>query len=180
MVQKLAKKELVSYQKYKGVRLTTEGKTIALKIKRRHELAELFLETVLRLPPDEVHQVACWMEHNMTDHMEAALSEILGDPKVGPGGDPIPPTDIPSEVLDVRRELALLPLGRCEAGMSGSIQLLLLGGETLEFLGANGIFSGSEVEVLEQKEDTLRVRSGDHDLSLTQKLADRILIQPDR
>lgn len=43
MLQKLADKKLVNYEKYKGVKLTSEGKNIAVKIVRRHRIWEVFL-----------------------------------------------------------------------------------------------------------------------------------------
>ena len=43
MVQKLAYKKVLSYQKYKGSFLTKEGKKIATNVIRKHRLWEVFL-----------------------------------------------------------------------------------------------------------------------------------------
>lgn len=43
MVKKLASLGYVTYEQYKGVRLTAEGMTIARRVKRRHRLLERFL-----------------------------------------------------------------------------------------------------------------------------------------
>ena len=43
MIKKLSRKNLLSYQKYKGSTLTKLGKSHALKIIRKHRLWETFL-----------------------------------------------------------------------------------------------------------------------------------------
>ena len=42
MLKKLKAKKLLSYEKYQGVRLNTEGKKLALGIVRKHRLWEFF------------------------------------------------------------------------------------------------------------------------------------------
>jgi len=42
MIQKLAEKELINYEKYKGVSLTFNGKKIAVEVVRKHRLWEVF------------------------------------------------------------------------------------------------------------------------------------------
>ena len=41
MIKKLSEKELISYKKYQGVRLTSTGKSIAIRIIRKHRLWEV-------------------------------------------------------------------------------------------------------------------------------------------
>ena len=43
MVQKLAEKKLLTYKRYKGVKLTAEGKKVATNVIRKHRLWEVFL-----------------------------------------------------------------------------------------------------------------------------------------
>ncbi len=43
MIQKLAAKNLIDYEKYKGLQITVDGRREALKIVRRHRLWEVFL-----------------------------------------------------------------------------------------------------------------------------------------
>ncbi len=90
MLKKLAEKKLVNYQKYQGVTLTKLGKTIALKVIRRHRLWEVFLLEKLNFTWDEVHLVAEELEHINSDKLVDKLDEFLGYPKFDPHGDPIP------------------------------------------------------------------------------------------
>ena len=63
MLKKLKAKKLLSYEKYKGVRLSAEGKKLALAIVRKHRLWEYFLVDTLQFGWDEVHEVAEELEH---------------------------------------------------------------------------------------------------------------------
>jgi len=90
MSKKLAKEGLLTYEKYKGVDLTSRGKIIALKVVRRHRLWELFLIKSLKLPLSQVHEEAERLEHATSDFLLDKLDAFLDYPKFGPHGDPIP------------------------------------------------------------------------------------------
>ncbi len=90
MLQKLAEKKLVNYQKYYGVNLTSIGKKRAVNIIRKHRLWELFLYEKLNFDWDEVHEIAEQLEHIQSDKLVQKLYTFLGNPKTDPHGDPIP------------------------------------------------------------------------------------------
>lgn len=90
MLKKLKTKKLLSYEKYKGVRLSAEGKKLALAIVRKHRLWEYFLVDKLQFGWDEVHDVAEELEHVSSKKLVEKLDAFLGHPKFDPHGDPIP------------------------------------------------------------------------------------------
>ncbi|WP_164975268.1 metal-dependent transcriptional regulator [Lutibacter sp. HS1-25] len=90
MIKKLADKNLVNYEKYKGVKLTSEGKEIALNIVRSHRIWEVFLVDKLNYNWDEVHDLAEQLEHIKSTTLIDKLDKLLGFPKHDPHGDPIP------------------------------------------------------------------------------------------
>lgn len=90
MLQKLAEKKIVNYQKYYGVNLTSIGKKRAVNIIRKHRLWELFLYEKLNFDWDEVHEIAEQLEHIQSDKLVQKLYTYLGNPKTDPHGDPIP------------------------------------------------------------------------------------------
>lgn len=90
MLKKLKSKKLVHYQPYRGFRLTSEGKKVALSIIRRHRLWEYFLSEKLKFAWDEVHDVAEDLEHVSSKKLIDKLDEFLGYPRFDPHGDPIP------------------------------------------------------------------------------------------
>ena len=90
MMKKLKTKKIVHYERYRGFRLTAEGKKIALGIIRRHRLWEYFLSEKLKFSWDEVHEVAEDLEHVSSKKLIDKLDEYLGFPRFDPHGDPIP------------------------------------------------------------------------------------------
>lgn len=90
MVQKLANKKALSYQKYKGVFLTKKGKSIAVTIIRKHRLWEVFLVEKLNFQWDEVHDIAEQLEHIKSDELISRLESFLDFPNFDPHGDSIP------------------------------------------------------------------------------------------
>jgi len=65
-LEKLARKGLVEYQRHRGVRLTPEGRRIALEIYRRHKLLKKFL-MMLGVPEDVAERDACYIEHGISE-----------------------------------------------------------------------------------------------------------------
>ncbi|BDD04938.1 metal-dependent transcriptional regulator [Aureibacter tunicatorum] len=90
MIRKLDKKGVVTYVKYQGVNISSEGRTYALKIIRKHRLWEVFLVNKLRFNWDQVHEVAEQLEHIQSPLLIERLDDFLGKPKFDPHGDPIP------------------------------------------------------------------------------------------
>ncbi|NLP57785.1 metal-dependent transcriptional regulator [Lutibacter sp. B1] len=93
MLKKLADKDLVNYKKYQGVKLTLNGKNIAVKIIRRHRLWEVFLVNKLHYNWDQVHELAEQLEHIKSDTLTDKLEAFLNYPEFDPHGDPIPNKD---------------------------------------------------------------------------------------
>lgn len=65
MVQKLDRIGMITYRKYDGVTLTSEGRRIAEIIKDRHETIQMFLE-LFKVPEAIASKDACMMEHELT------------------------------------------------------------------------------------------------------------------
>ena len=92
--QRLKQKGLVRYKSHKGVTLTKRGYKQALKMKRKHRLLEVFLDKMLHIPQNNIHEQACKMEHTLSDETETALCKTLKGPTECPHGSPIPPCNL--------------------------------------------------------------------------------------
>jgi DtxR family Mn-dependent transcriptional regulator len=90
MVQRLAEQGLISYERYRGVRLTTAGRRAALRTIRRHRVIEAYLTTALGYSWDAVHDEAERIEHAASDELIDRMSAAIGDPTTDPHGAPIP------------------------------------------------------------------------------------------
>jgi DtxR family Mn-dependent transcriptional regulator len=93
MLQKLADKKLITYEKYKGVSLTEKGRVVAASVIRKHRLWEVFLVDKLQFKWDEIHELAEQLEHIHSAKLVERLDEFLGFPTHDPHGDPIPDTE---------------------------------------------------------------------------------------
>ncbi len=89
-IKKMALKKLITYEKSKGVKLSEQGRQIALSIIRKHRLWEVWLLNNLGFKWDEVHEIAEQLEHVISNDLIEKLDEHLGHPKSDPHGDLIP------------------------------------------------------------------------------------------
>ena len=94
MVRKMADLGLVDHQPYAPIRLTEDGRRLALAMVRRHRLIETWLVRDLGYSWDEVHDEAERLEHSVSELFVERLAEKLGHPEVDPHGDPIPAKDL--------------------------------------------------------------------------------------
>ncbi|HCY76534.1 MAG TPA: iron-dependent repressor [Ignavibacteriales bacterium] len=90
MLRKLSRDGFVDYQKYKSIKLTSEGESYAKNMLRRHRIWEVFLHQTLGMPWDKVHDEAEKLEHSSSDEIINLLEEFLDYPEVDPHGYPIP------------------------------------------------------------------------------------------
>jgi DtxR family transcriptional regulator, Mn-dependent transcriptional regulator len=89
-IKKMAVKKLISYEKSKGVKLSEQGRLVAVNIIRKHRLWEVWLVNKLNFKWDEVHEIAEQLEHVVSDELIEQLEVHLGYPKTDPHGDLIP------------------------------------------------------------------------------------------
>jgi DtxR family transcriptional regulator, Mn-dependent transcriptional regulator len=94
--------------------LTGTGRRLAMRVMRKHRLAECLLVGVIGLPWEEVHIEACRWEHVISDSVERRLVELLDYPVRCPHGNIIPglaelgvPTDASKRALAAGRERAV-------------------------------------------------------------------------
>ena len=90
MVKKLVAQGLVEHERYGSVTLTASGRTLALRMVRRHRLIETWLVQSFGYRWDEVHVEAEVLEHALSDRLLDAIDAQLGHPVRDPHGDPIP------------------------------------------------------------------------------------------
>jgi len=146
MMKKLAERGLVTHEPYHGVRLTTKGERLALKVIRKHRLLELFLVTSLDVPWDRVHREADLLEHHLSDELAALIAEKLDQPTHDPHGDPIPTID---GTIDEGHTVALDSL---EPGATGTfVRVSDSDPAMLRYLADHEIMPGARFEVLDRQ-----------------------------
>lgn len=89
MVKRLAEMGLVHHVPYQGIRLTELGEKLAKQMTRAHRILENFLVQELGLPWNDVHELACKLEHYISDDIINRIDEKLGHPEFCPHGNPV-------------------------------------------------------------------------------------------
>lgn len=90
MVQRLKEAGYVEHEPYRGIKLTPEGEREALLSIRRHRLVERFLVDVMHFGWHEVHAAADSMGAVVSDVVVERMSDLAGQPRRCPHGEPIP------------------------------------------------------------------------------------------
>lgn len=146
MLKRLHELGLIAHSPYRGVRLTPEGRRIALEVIRHHRLLESYLAQALDMPWDRVHDEAEVLEHVLSEELEALIAAKLGHPTVDPHGDPIPTAD-----LEIH-ERATDRLESLEPGDAGVfVRMSDSDPEMLRYLSAHGISPGDRFLVLDRQ-----------------------------
>ncbi|MCL4805782.1 MAG: metal-dependent transcriptional regulator [Anaerolineae bacterium] len=145
MIQRLAKLELVNYEKHYGVTLTESGEKLALEVIRHHRLLELYLMEALGFQWDEVHEQADILEHVISEKLEERIAAALNYPIFDPHGDPIPNVDGTMAVVSTTA-LSDLAVGE-EARVSRIPDDS--NSELLRYLAGLGTVPGAAVRVVE-------------------------------
>lgn len=174
MIKKLSEKKLVSYQKYKGVKLTDKGRKIAVGVIRKHRLWEYFLVEKLDFKWDEVHDMAEQLEHIQSDELVERLDAFLEHPKYDPHGDPIPDKD---GNLDHHKDVTLSDLNAKECGIVVGVKEHST--SYLKYLEQTGLVLGTKVTVNEivDFDHSMNIQIGKDTLNISYQACKHLIIK---
>ena len=151
MIKRLIELELVEHMPYQGVLLTDKGVQLSISLLRKHRLIERLLVDYLDLPWDDVHELACKLEHYVGDKVTDKIAKALNYPETCPHGNPI----------DATKKDSARRLSDTEAGES--LRVVRISDERQDFLiyvKNLGLMPGVEVEIIDRTPfgDVLTVR----------------------
>ena len=92
-VARMERDGLLTVEGDRHLEFTDEGMRLAIRVMRKHRLAERLLTDVIGLDWELVHAEACRWEHVMSETVERRLIELLDHPTESPYGNPIPGLD---------------------------------------------------------------------------------------
>jgi DtxR family Mn-dependent transcriptional regulator len=172
---------LVTVEGDRQLMLTDAGRTLAMRVMRKHRLAECLLVGVIGLPWEEVHVEACRWEHVISENVERRLVELLGYPVRCPHGNLIPGLDELGIPDDARQRALAAGEERDEAmtvvadGLAAPVTVRRISEQVqsdpalMLKLKRIGIQPGREV-TLASSDDGVRVTSDDRVGSVTAEL----------
>lgn len=177
MLSTLSNQGLIDRERYRPIRLTTEGKELALRVVRRHRLAETMLAELFEYAISEVDAEADVLEHHLSERLCREIERKLGMPETDPHGDPIPNSN-----LDLPQSEDVTSLVEIEESASVEVtRILTQDDEVLEYLVSIGL---EPTERLHLNEITpigiMVVTIGDasEQTGLPRRLASQILVAP--
>ncbi|MFC8342563.1 iron dependent repressor, metal binding and dimerization domain protein [Streptomyces sp. NPDC057280] len=114
--------------------LTEEGRRTAVRVMRRHRLAECLLIEVIGLEWEQVHAEACRWEHVMSEAVERRILKLLRHPTRSPYGNPIPGLEELGEkpAAEPFRDEGVVSLNELERGPDGASAVVRRIGEPLQ------------------------------------------------
>jgi len=178
MLKKLKTQKLLQYEKYHGVKLTIEGRKLAVQIIRKHRLWEYFLVEKLQFGWEEVHDIAEELEHISSKKLIDRLDAFLDFPKADPHGDPIP--DINGKMPSLQQSaVSDMPLNS-----SGTVNGISdQSAEMLELLRHKSIQLGTRLEIKKKfgvdGSIELKIRNQQQPVNISEHVAKNLLVAYD-
>jgi DtxR family Mn-dependent transcriptional regulator len=174
MLKRLDELGLVTHEPYRGVRLTADGRRVALEVIRHHRLLERFLADALGMPWDRVHAEAEVLEHVLSEELEELIATKLGNPASDPHGDPIPSADLE---LEERSTRSMESLTNGDRGVF--VRVSDSDPEMLRYLASCGISPGDPFEVRDHQPfgGPLFVRFGEREHAIGGRLAGAMRVE---
>ncbi|KAA0229124.1 MAG: metal-dependent transcriptional regulator [Armatimonadetes bacterium] len=170
MLRRLKDLRLVKHEPYRSIELTEEGERLAKQLTRTHRILKRFLVDVVGLPWNDVHEIACKLEHHVSGDVVDQIFDRLGRPATCPHGNPIDPDT----------EDGSIPLYRAAEGQVWVVQKVTNEGyDFLRFLEEAGLVPGRKVEVEGRTEfdDLVHLRAGDRKLTVGRDVSRHVWVR---
>jgi len=177
MLSTLSKQGLIDRERYRPIRLTTEGEELALRVVRRHRLAETMLAELFEYAISEVDAEADILEHHLSERLCREIDRRLDMPETDPHGDPIPDSN-----LDLPQSSDVTSLVEIDESTSVKVtRILTQDDEVLEYLVSIGLEPTTRLHIDEITPIgmvVLTIGDASEQTSLPQRLASQILVSP--
>jgi DtxR family Mn-dependent transcriptional regulator len=174
MLKRLSEKQLITYEKYRGVQLTDNGFQLATNLIRKHRLWETFLFRSLGFPWDQVHDLAEQLEHIQGDALTSRLDQFLGYPRFDPHGDPIP------DALGNWEPVVQISLAAMGPGGGGKLTNVADDSAVfLQYLSQIGLALEAEIVVLERfpYDNSMKVTINGVETILSEKVCQQLFLR---
>ncbi|MET1233022.1 MAG: metal-dependent transcriptional regulator [Candidatus Limnocylindrales bacterium] len=146
MIGRLTADGLVAVSADRGLALTQTGRSVAETIFRRHSLLEWLLIKVIGLGWAESDEEAGRLQGSISPRVEAAISDLLGNPPTCPHGNPIDADAARTRPKGIR-------LSEVEPGTDVTIfritEMAEEDRELLEYLEVQGLVPGAHATVVD-------------------------------
>jgi DtxR family Mn-dependent transcriptional regulator len=158
------------------IRMTRAGEERARGIIRRHRLAEVLLQNLFEIEPQQLESSACQFEHILSETVTDSVCTFLGHPPMCPHGQPIPRGECCDRIrMDVRPLVTRLS----DASLGASVRIVFITPKfvkRLEKLSSLGIVPGSTVR-LRQRNPSHVLQGGQTTVAVDKDITDEIYVK---
>jgi len=174
VVNKLEELELITSHE-RGISLTPEGRSYALRIIRTHRLWEKYLADETSFGEEDWHIAAEKIEHQITPDQAETLAAQIGNPVFDPHGDPIPSAegDLPAKKGNALNTLRVGEFARI-------IHIEDEPHAIYSQLVAAGLYPGMQVRMIELSKDRIKFLANGEEVVLAPLFAKNVTIAPIR
>ena len=92
MLKKLAIQRYIRIKPYSRISFTAKGLREAKKLTYKHRIMEVFLNDILKISKNKIHNEAHKLEHCVSDEVIKKIANFLNNPEYNPQGKKIPKT----------------------------------------------------------------------------------------
>lgn len=188
-IARMERDGLVSLAGDRHLEFTQEGQLRAMRVMRKHRLAERLLVDVIGLEWQYVHDEACRWEHVMSERVERRIVALLGDDHTSPYGNPIPGLAelIGPGAEDESFRAGLVTLTDIATEEVRQVTVRRIGEpvqvdhEALQLLTESGVVPGGSAEVHSADGRVIAVgtgRAAADGVSLPREIADHVFVSP--
>ncbi len=173
-IERLEKESLLTHVPYKGVRLTEKGRSIALRVLKKHRLCERLLTDILDVEWGKAHDYACKLEHDVSDDLALKIEKALKSPETCPHGNLID--------TESSRHLSMKSEPLTESNVREKVLITKIVDEQsdlLQYLDTLGLHPGNSLEVVEKApfDGPITVRIGGRAHALSRQIASMIHVR---
>jgi len=178
MLKKLSGDGYIKYKKYKGIHLTQNGEDYARNIVRRHRIWEIFLNQIVGIPWDKVHDEANRLEHSSSDDLISKMEEMLDFPEFDPHGDPIPAKD--GSIPKQKKSIPLMKLQKNQTGIVTRVNDF--DNNFLKYISKIGIDLNKKIFVkdLFDFDRSMQIKIGDKEINISSTIAANIFVEAEK
>ncbi|MGL5437904.1 MAG: metal-dependent transcriptional regulator [Lachnospiraceae bacterium] len=173
MLSKLNQQGLITYEAYKGSRLTAAGLAACIDVVRSHRLWEVFLMRHLGYTWREAHEDAHLLEHIAPARMIDRLDDFLNNPQTCPHGSLIP------QKGKTPASVALHRLSDLSAGETAIICRVVEDGSLLDYLERSGlqIHKLIKVVLVDDYEGPVTFQQDNREICISFKAATQVFVE---
>ncbi|TWE11690.1 metal-dependent transcriptional regulator [Rudaeicoccus suwonensis] len=166
--------------------LSDKGRQLAIRVMRKHRLAERLLVDVIGVELEFAHDEACRWEHVMSERVERKILDLLTEHHLSPYGNPIPGLEElgEAETMEKFRD-GVRPITEALTGEAQEFIVRRIGepaqadADAIILLSSGGIAPGVAVSAYAERDRVIVTARSGHGVSLPRDVASHVFVEAD-